>query len=425
MFFDESKNYAKSGDGGNGMVNFRREKHVPRGGPDGGDGGHGGSIVFVVNPKLNSLSWFHRQIHLRAENGKNGHRSNRTGATAPDLRLDVPPGTMIRDADTGELLADLIHPGQEVVLLQGGRGGRGNARFVNSVDQAPRVAERGEPGIERWLTLELKLIADVGLVGMPNAGKSTLLSAISSARPKIASYPFTTLEPSLGVVELDDNNSLVVADIPGLIEGAANGVGLGHDFLRHIERTRVLIHLLDGSDKEPLENWAIINQELALYDAGLEEKPQLVVLNKLDLQDTIAWEPLVEEEVHKKGYEFCAISAVTGQGVREMLYKVKKMVDDAAEAEANAPKPSELVIIRPEVDEDLFTIEQLDEQSWRVSGTRIERVAAMTYWEYGATVRRFQRILENMGISKALEKAGIQPGHMVQIGDQELEWSEG
>ncbi|MBK8434846.1 MAG: GTPase ObgE [Chloroflexi bacterium] len=424
MFFDEAKIYVKSGDGGRGMVSFRREKHVPRGGPDGGDGGNGGSIVFVVNPKINSLVQYHRQIHHRAEDGKNGHRAKRTGATADDLRLQVPPGTLIRDADTGDLLADLIEPEQEFVLLQGGRGGRGNTHFANSVDQAPRVAERGEPGEERWVYLELKMIADVGLVGMPNAGKSTLLSVISAARPKIADYPFTTLHPNLGVVELNDDKMLVFADIPGLIEGAAQGIGLGHDFLRHIERTRVLIHLLDGSDPEPLENWAAINQELALYDAGLESKPQLVVLNKMDLHDTIAWEPLVAEEVAKKGYEFCSISAVTGQGVREMLQRVWHLVE-AAPDPRQAITSDELIVIRPELDENAFTIEQLDEQTWRIVGVRIERVAAMTYWEYSATVRRFQRILESMGISAALEKAGIQAGHMVQIGQQELEWSEG
>jgi GTPase len=313
--------------------------------------------------------------------------------------------------------------GKKWCCCKGDKGGRGNTHFANSVDQAPRVAERGEPGEERWLYLELKMIADVGLVGMPNAGKSTLLSVVSAARPKIADYPFTTLQPNLGVVPLDEDTTLVFADIPGLIEGAAQGIGLGHDFLRHIERTRVLVHLLDGSAAEPLENWASINQELALYDAGLEEKPQLVVLTKMDLPDAVAWEPLVAEEVAKKGYEFCSISAVTGQGLREMLRRVWDMVQAMP-----APRPTqaeELIIIRPGVDENAFTIERIDPETWRIAGIRIERVAAMTYWEYGATVRRFQRILESMGITDALERAGIQPGHMVQIGSQELEWSEG
>ncbi|MCA9958885.1 MAG: GTPase ObgE, partial [Anaerolineales bacterium] len=237
MFYDKAKIYIKSGDGGDGMISFRREKFVPFGGPDGGDGGKGGDIVFTVGRHLNSLIKFHRQVHFRAGNGEHGGKANRTGANGETLLLEIPPGTVIRDAETEELLADLVEEGQEVMLLAGGRGGRGNARFVNSVNQAPRLAERGEPGEEMWITLELKLIADVGIVGVPNAGKSTLLSVISAARPKIADYPFTTLQPNLGVASLDDNETMVFADIPGLIEGAAEGIGLGHDFLRHVERT--------------------------------------------------------------------------------------------------------------------------------------------------------------------------------------------
>lgn len=423
MFYDEAKILVKSGDGGNGAISFRREKYVPFGGPDGGDGGDGGSIYFVVNPKINSLVTFHRQVHYRANDGQKGGTTDKTGLTADDLRLEVPPGTLIRNADTGDLLADLVEPGQQFMALKGGRGGRGNAKFVNSVDRAPRVAEKGEPGEEMWLTLELKLIADVGIVGLPNAGKSTLLSVISAAKPKIANYPFTTLQPNLGVVQVDEQQSLVFADIPGLIEGAASGAGLGHDFLRHIERTRVIIHLLDGSAEEPLTDWAIINQELALYDAGLEEKPQLVVLNKLDLADAVAWEPILEEEVGKRGYPFLAISAVNKQGLREMLFKVAEMV---AQAPQKVETPSdEEIVIRPEVDEEQFTIEREQDGVWRVRGIRIERVAAMTYWEFEAAVARFQRILDNMGISKALEKQGVQVGDLVRIGNQELEWQEG
>jgi len=336
--------------------------------------------------------------------------------------MEVPPGTMIRDADTGELLADLTDAGEEVVLLEGGAGGRGNIRFASSVNRAPRIAERGEPGRELWVTLELKLIADVGLVGLPNAGKSTLLSVVSAAKPKIASYPFTTLAPNLGVVKVTEYDTIVFADIPGLIEGASSGIGLGHDFLRHIERTRVLIHLLDGSASDPMENFATINQELALYDAGLDEKPQLVVLTKMDLPDAQAWEPILEEEIIKRGYQFHSISSVTQDGLREMLFKVKEMVDSAPE-----PEPSiddQTVVIRPEANEDAFEIEQISAEEWRVSGVRIERVAAMTYWEFDTTVSRFQRILESMGITKALNEAGIEPGHMVYIGDEALEWSD-
>ncbi|HEX6384967.1 MAG TPA: GTPase ObgE [Anaerolineae bacterium] len=423
MFYDQAKIYVKSGDGGDGMISFRREKHVPFGGPSGGDGGRGGDVIFVGNRHMNSLVHFHRQVHFRAEDGQHGSSKGKTGKSGEPLRLEVPTGTLIRDVETGEVLADLTEHGQEVRVLPGGRGGRGNIHFATSVNQAPRIAERGEPGEEMWLLLELKLIADVGIVGVPNAGKSTLLAAVSAARPKVADYPFTTLQPNLGVVELDDQETMVLADIPGLIEGAAEGVGLGHDFLRHIERTRVLIHLLDGAAKEPLEDWAMINQELALYEVSLgialDKKPQLVVLNKIDLPDAIAWEPIIQEEVEKAGYPFHTISAVTGQGVREMLYKVKRMVDEAPTPAAAVDEP---VIIRPE--EEGFTIER-ENGGWRVHGKQIERVAAMTYFEFDAALLRFQQILRSMGITDALIEAGVQEGDTVFIGDQELEWTEG
>src|SRR5690606_14088935 len=356
MFYDQARIYVKSGDGGDGMISFRREKFVPLGGPDGADGGPGGDISFVVNPNMNSLARYHKQVHFRAENGGHGGTRNKTGATGADLVLEVPPGTTILDAESGELLADLVSGDDRVTILAGGRPGRGNARFASSTNQSPRIAERGEPGQERWLTLELKLIADVGIVGVPNAGKSTLLSAVSAARPRIDSYPFTTLQPNLGVVEVGDGETMVWADIPGLIEGASAGVGLGHDFLRHVERTRVLIHLLDGAASDPLEDWAMINQELALYHANLAQKPQLVVLNKIDLPDAIAWEPLIAERMTAEGYPFAAISAVTGKGVRAMLYRVKQMLDEAP------PPPrweQEVPVLRPEEDEEAFTIEQV------------------------------------------------------------------
>jgi GTP-binding protein len=419
MFYDQAKIYVRSGNGGDGMISFRREAHVPLGGPNGGDGGNGGDIVFVGNRHMNTLAAFHKQVHYRAGNGVHGTTKDRHGKNGETLRIEVPVGTLIREAETGELLADIIEEGQEAVILTGGRGGRGNARFATSVDRAPRLAERGEPGEELWLTLELKLIADVGIVGKPNAGKSTLLSAVSDARPKIADYPFTTLQPGLGVARLDDYETMVLADIPGLIEGAAEGVGLGHDFLRHIERTRVLIHLLDGAAKEPLEDWAMINQELALYDAALEERPQLVVLNKMDLPDAVAWEPILREEIEKQGYPFWAISAVTGQGVRQMLYKVKQLLEEAPEPEL--PDVEEVVITADE--EEPFIIERAGD-GWRVRGKQIERVAAMTYFEFEAPLLRFQKILERMGISEALEAAGVQVGDTVYIGDETLEWGE-
>jgi GTP-binding protein len=419
MFYDSAKIYLRSGDGGDGMISFRREKFVPFGGPDGGDGGNGGDVIFQVSSHLNSLIGVRKQTHYRAEGGKHGNTRQRHGRNGADVTIPVPPGTIIRHAATEELLADLTEPDQMVTLLQGGRGGRGNMHFANSVNQAPRIAERGEPGEELWVTLELKLIADVGIVGVPNAGKSTLLSVISNAKPKIANYPFTTLQPNLGVVNLDNYESMVLADIPGLIEGAAEGVGLGHDFLRHVERTRVLIHLLDGMAKEPLEDWAMINQELAMYDVALEKRPQLVVLNKIDTVDGQAWEPLIAEEVQKAGFSFMAISAITRQGIQEMLYKVKQMLDEAPEPEV---WQEELVIIRPDIDTG-FTITE-EEDGLRVSGRDIERIAAMTYFEFDTTLLRFQQILESMGISAALREAGIEIGDTVYIGDQTLEWAD-
>lgn len=424
MFYDEARIYAKSGDGGDGMISFRREKFVPRGGPDGGDGGKGGDVVFVADTNISSLVKYRRQVHFEAEDGKNGQPRTQTGASGEDLRLKVPTGTLIRDAETGELLADLVEPGETMVILEGGQGGRGNKRFASSTNQAPRLAERGEPGEERWLTLELKLIGDVGIVGVPNAGKSTLLSVVSAARPKVAAYPFTTLQPSLGVAEFDDHTTLVLADIPGLIEGAAEGIGLGHDFLRHIERTRVLIHLLDGASQDPLEDWAMINQELALYDARLEQKPQLVVLNKIDLPDGRAWESLIREHMEARDLPFHAISAVTGEGVREMLYRVRQLVEEAPEPVTRGEAEEKLPVIGPEEDEEQFTILRIAGDGWRVRGKKIERIAAQTYFEFDATAMRFQRILDEMGISDALREAGVEEGDTVVIGNEVLEWME-
>lgn len=423
MFYDQARIYVKSGDGGDGMISFRREKFVPLGGPDGADGGPGGDIIFVVNPNMNSLARYHKQVHFRAENGGHGGTRNKTGATGADLVLEVPPGTTIRDAESGELLADLVSEDDRVTILAGGRPGRGNARFASSTNQAPRIAERGEPGQERWLTLELKLIADVGIVGVPNAGKSTLLSAVSAARPRIDSYPFTTLQPNLGVVEVGDGETMVWADIPGLIEGASAGVGLGHDFLRHVERTRVLIHLLDGAASDPLEDWAMINQELALYDVRMEEKPQIVVFNKMDLPDAQAWEPLIAERIEAEGLPFHAISAATGEGVRDLVFKVYRLLQEAPPVRLYQDE-DELPVIRPEEDEEMWRIFRVDDGVWRVRGKKIERIAAQTYFEFDATAERFQRILDKMGISAALREAGVEEGDTVIIGDETLEWTE-
>jgi GTPase len=422
MFYDEARIFVRSGDGGDGMISFRREKYVPRGGPDGGDGGRGGDVIFVASTHLNSLVRFQRNRHFRAKNGVHGRPKRMTGAHGADLRIEVPVGTVVRNAETGDFLADIIEPDVEVVILTGGRGGRGNIHFASSRDQAPRMAERGEPGEEMWLALELKLIADVGIVGVPNAGKSTLLSNVSAARPKIANYPFTTLQPNLGVATLDNYETMVLADIPGLIEGAAGGIGLGHDFLRHIERTRVLIHLLDGLSEDPLQDMVMINEELALYNPLLAEKPQIVALSKVDLPDVAELEPLLREEITKAGFEFHAISAVTGQGVRPLLFAVKQMLDAAPQPQPLVPS-GEPVIIRPELEADGFTITR-EGDAWRVSGKEIERIATMTYFEFGGALLRFQKVLERLGITEALTDAGVQVGDTVYIGDEELEWGE-
>lgn len=416
MFFDEAKIYVKAGDGGNGCVSFRREKYVPFGGPNGGNGGKGGDVYLVIDPHLNTLINFKKRSHFKAQRGGHGRGKNQTGKQGQGLSITVPPGTVAYDAGTGQLLADLTQPGQRVLVARGGRGGRGNAAFATPTNQAPRLAENGEPGQERWLRLELKLIADVGIVGVPNAGKSTLLAAVSAARPKIADYPFTTLEPNLGVVTVDDRD-FVLADIPGLIEGSHAGAGLGHQFLRHIERTRLLIHLLDGASADPLGDFEKINEELALFDPQLARKPQVVVLNKMDLPQTQELWPHIRREMKKLELEAMSISAVTGQGVPTLLQRVVDLLDSLPREE---PVVEEVKVFHLE-EEELFSIAQ-EEDGWRVRGTKIERVVAMTNWEYDEAVMRFQRILEAMGISAALEKAGVEVGDTVRIGDIELEW---
>ncbi len=324
MFVDRAKINVKGGDGGNGCVAFRREKFVPRGGPSGGDGGHGGSVILVVDPGLRTLMDFKHRIHFKAGRGQHGQGSNMTGSDGADLFVRVPPGTIVQD-DKGVILADLTEEGQRFVAARGGKGGRGNARFATPTRQAPRIAEPGEPGEERWIVLELKVLADAGIVGFPNAGKSTLLSRVTSARPKIADYAFTTLSPNLGVVRLPGGDSFVLADIPGLIEGAHEGKGLGHEFLRHVERTRVLIHMIDvaGTEgRDPLEDFAIVNRELELYNTSLARLPQVVALNKIDLPAGRENAPRVRAGIEKTGNPVFAVSAVTGEGIREMLFKV-------------------------------------------------------------------------------------------------------
>ena len=377
LFFDQVKIHVTAGAGGDGCVSFRREKYVPLGGPDGGHGGRGGDVYLEADRHLNTLINFKGKRHFKAQPGGNGKGKNMHGQKGEDIHLPVPSGTVVRDAETGELLADLTTPGQKALVARGGRGGLGNAAFTSSTNQAPRIAERGEAGEAYWLILEMKLIADVGVVGCPNAGKSTLLAAVSAARPKIADYPFTTLVPNLGMVSVDDRD-FVMVDIPGLIEGAHEGAGLGHEFLRHVERTRVLIHLLDGAAEDPLQDLDDINEELRLFNPRLADKPQLVVLNKMDLPQAQELWPLVKEEVEKTGVLVHSISAATGSGVREMLYLVLQLLDSLPEEE---PALEEIAVFRPPQEDGGFTI-AVEADGFRVEGKRVERLVARTDWRH-------------------------------------------
>ena len=421
MFIDEAEILVRSGKGGDGMMHFHREKFVPRGGPDGGDGGKGGDVILEVKSSLNTLQAFRHITRYIAKNGKNGGPNNMSGKSADDLIVAVAPGTVVYDADTGELIGDLTKANERLSLCKGGRGGRGSQHFATSRNQAPRTAEKGEPGEEKHLKLELKLIADIGLIGIPNAGKSTLLSVLTNATPKIAPYPFTTLEPNLGVADLDDNTSVVLADIPGLIEGASQGVGLGHDFLRHVQRTRVLIHVLDGMSKDPVADYSQINSELSLFDPNLAKKPQVVALNKIDQPEVQERLAEIKKAMKKKKIEIMTISALTRTNTRELLLKAAEML---AEAPALEEVKASLPVYRPKEDAKDFHVTREGTHEWRLSGAGIERAASMTYWEHDGSVRRFQKIMEALGVDEALRKAGVKEGDTVAIGDYELEWQE-
>ncbi|MBX7234926.1 MAG: GTPase ObgE [Caldilineales bacterium] len=422
MFADEAKIYVKAGDGGNGIVAFRREKFVPRGGPAGGNGGKGGDVYLVASPHHNTLGHFRLGVHFKAGRGEHGGGSNKQGAQGADVEVPVPAGAVVRDADTGEWLGELLAAGDQLLVAHGGRGGRGNAVFKSPTHQAPKWAENGEPGEERWLHLELKLIADIGIVGVPNAGKSTLLAALTRARPKIADYPFTTLEPNLGVALVGDNRTgveIVLADIPGLIEGAHTGAGLGLSFLRHVERTQLLIHVLNGLSPDPLGDFEAINQELELFNPHLADKPQLVAFNKMDVPEVRERWLQIRAALQRQAAEVFAISAATGENVQPLIQRAAALL---SELPPPAPAAEILPLLAP-LSEDAFTIERED-GAWIVGGKRIERVAAMTNWNYYEAIARFQRILEAMGIRQALAQAGVREGDTVFIGDVELEWSD-
>jgi len=422
MFLDRVKIWASAGAGGDGAATFRKEAHVPRGGPDGGDGGRGGSVYLRVDAGQTTLRDFRYRHHFRATSGGRGERSRRHGAAGEDLYLDVPPGTAVYDDDTDALLADLVMAGQTAVVGRGGRGGLGNTHFKTSTHQAPKHAQKGEPGEERWLRLELRLIADIGLVGLPNAGKSTVLAALTAARPKIADYPFTTLEPNLGVMDLGDGDERrpTIADVPGLIEGASSGAGLGHAFLRHVERTRILVHVVDGADRDPAWNHDVIRDELEAHDAKLLEKPMLVVFNKLDLPAAAdAW-PAFRKARERAGQDVIAVSATTGGGIPDLRARLAAILPPADELDA-PPEPAGVVIHRIEAMGDGFVIDR-EEGAFRVRGKRIERIAAQTNFEVEESAERFQRDLARLGIDSELRRAGVVPGDLVRIGAAELEW---
>lgn len=420
MFIDHAKVYVKGGDGGNGCVAFRREKYVPMGGPYGGDGGRGGNVIFVAEEGMTTLMDFRYRKHFKAERGSHGLGKNQHGAWGEDLLIKVPVGTIIRDDDTGELLADLTEHGQKTIIAKGGRGGKGNSHFASPTHKAPSMAEKGEIGQERWINMELKLLADVGLVGYPNAGKSTLIAQVSAARPKIADYPFTTLIPNLGVVSTREHESFVIADIPGLIEGAHEGVGLGHDFLRHIERTRVLLFILDAAQTDGRvveEDLRILQQELALFNPELSKRPYLIVANKMDIPGTAErFEAL--KEVH--GDKVMAISAASGQGVKELMEKTYALLQSIPKEEAPA---EEVRVIRRYEDEPPFKVEYTD-GIYQVSGSRIENLVNMTNMDQEESLQKFQRTIERMGLEDALREMGIKEGDLVRIADFEFEYSE-
>ncbi|MGE5559768.1 MAG: GTPase ObgE [Chloroflexota bacterium] len=451
-FVDKIKIFVKGGDGGNGCVSFRREKYVPEGGPNGGDGGRGGDVYAIVDGSVRTLMDFRYQRHHKAPRGQHGMGSNMHGKSGEDLFIKVPPGTAIFDDATGDLIADLTEEGELALIGAGGRGGKGNARFASATNTAPRMAEKGEPGEERWVTLELKLLADVGFVGFPNAGKSTLLASVTAAKPKIANYPFTTLVPNLGVARIEDGRSFVLADIPGLIEGASAGAGLGHDFLRHVERTRVLIHVIDAAGTEgrdPVADFAVINGELEQYRPGLSQRPQIVAANKIDLPEAGANVERLKAALEPQGYPVMPISAATGEGVRELMFRVADLLDqterDLAERRAaerelagaacagpdGVPAGAATAAAGGQGGEKVYRFTNpyrwevaRDDRGLVVRGKNIERLAAMTDFRNEEAVYRFQRIMAKLGVDKALKQRGAREGDIVRIGKVELEFSE-
>lgn len=427
MFADRARIFIRAGKGGDGHVSFRREKYVPDGGPDGGDGGKGGDVIFVVDEGLNTLTDFRHITKYRAQDGEPGGKRNCHGANGADVVLKVPPGTVIKDSETGKVILDMADKKEPVVLLKGGRGGRGNRNYVTSTMQAPKYAQPGQPAKELIVDLELKCIADVGLVGFPSVGKSTFLARVTNARPKIAEYHFTTLTPNLGVVDLGEHNGFVIADIPGIIEGAAEGVGLGLEFLRHIERTKVIIHIVDAASidgRDPINDVKIINEELKKYNKDIESRPTVIAANKIDALDEVGYETVIEmlkEEFEKDGVKIFPISAVSGKGISELLWYVNDLVKNA---------PDDVVEFEPEVDLDFhdnpdlpFEVSYNEEDDvYVIEGPRIERMLGYTNLESEKGFEFFQKFLKTNGILDRLEALGIGEGDTVRMYGLEFDY---
>lgn len=434
MFVDKAKIFVKGGDGGDGIISFRREKYVENGGPAGGDGGNGGDLIFRVDEGLRTLMDFRYQKHFKAERGERGKVKGMHGASADDTIVRIPPGTVIMDDDSGEIIADMTRHGQQVIVAKGGRGGRGNIRFATTTNPAPYISENGEEGEERWVVLELKVMADIGLVGFPSVGKSTLLSVVSGAKPKIGAYHFTTITPNLGVVDVGDGRSFVMADLPGLIEGAHEGVGLGHEFLRHVERTRVIIHVIDmaaSEGRDPFEDWQKINAELSLYNAKLAERPQIIAANKMDMPEAEEQLALFREQLEALGeervHQIVPISSLTKQGIQELLYKAADLLDTiAVNAEVEEVKEiEERKVYSYEKKEDItFTIHREDEIFVVESEGIARMMKRMNLNSYDA-VMRFARTMRKLGVDDALRKAGAKDGDMVRVADFAFEFFEG
>lgn len=428
-FIDKVKIHIKSGAGGNGLVAWRREKFVAQGGPAGGDGGRGGDVFIEATTDMNTLLEFKHKSIYKAEDGENGRNKNQHGKSGKDIIIRVPCGTIVRDAETGDAVADLTEDGDRVIVASGGRGGRGNSRFLSSKRQAPQFAEPGEPGIERELELELKLIADVGIIGMPNAGKSTLISVISAAKPKIADYPFTTLTPNLGVVKGPGDHSVVVADIPGLVEGASDGVGLGHEFLRHVERTRVLLHLVDiasvATSEDAIENYKMLNAELKRYSPKLAKKPQILVLTKTDAmppEDIKVHIDAFKKSLKKKEKDIFTISSVSRTGLDALLERLFAVLEEM-------PPEEQVVELVPDLkahdnDDSEYEIHKHGKKMWEATGGKLERLIGNTDMRNRAAVFRLMNIYRAMGVFDALAKKGAKEGDTIIIGGQEFDYFE-